>query len=116
MKVDVKLQGVQLLLLDDLRASVVPLLRLRLAVTSIAIEKSAKQLSLRLKELYSGIDYLNHRIGSWEPFIERFTVSATYRFDYEEFGRQRDRPTTEPKEKKRKHTHAHATTAPGLEP
>ncbi|PFH31994.1 hypothetical protein BESB_019350 [Besnoitia besnoiti] len=89
LKVDIKLQGVHLLLLDDLRASVVPLVRLRLSVASILIEKNAQQFLLRLKDFNCGLDYLNHRIGSWEPFVERFCITAIYRFDYEEAERTR---------------------------
>ncbi|CBZ51235.1 hypothetical protein NCLIV_043020 [Neospora caninum Liverpool] len=89
LKVDVKLHGVHLLLLDDLRASVVPLVRMRLSVASILIEKNVQQFLLRLKDLHCGFDYLNHRMGSWEPFVERFCVTAIYRFDYEEAERTR---------------------------
>ncbi|KEP60384.1 UNVERIFIED_CONTAM: hypothetical protein HHA_291180 [Hammondia hammondi] len=89
LKVDVKLHGVHLLLLDDLRASVVPLVRMRLSVASILVEKNSQQFLLRLKDLHCGFDYLNHRMGSWEPFVERFCITAIYRFDYEEAERTR---------------------------
>ncbi|CDI73730.1 Vacuolar protein sorting-associated protein 13 family protein, related [Eimeria praecox] len=83
-KISLCLEGAQLLLLDDLRSSVMPVLQLRLAAGGLVFDITAAQLQVALRDFSCGLDYLNAKAGCWEPFIEKLDVTAVYRRDYAE--------------------------------
>lgn len=80
-RVSVQLAGVELLLLDDLRASVVPLLQLQLSVGQLRGRVSGRHLVLSLIDLRSSCSFLNVKSGTWEPFIEQLELTVVYRRD-----------------------------------
>ncbi|OEH79653.1 vacuolar protein sorting-associated protein 13c isoform related protein [Cyclospora cayetanensis] len=59
-RVSVELAGIDLLLLDDLRASVLPLVQARLAIRQLTARILHRRITVALKDLQCGCDFLNH--------------------------------------------------------
>lgn len=80
-RVSVQLEGVELLLLDDLRASVVPLVQARLSVRQLRGDLRRQRVVVYSRDMLCGFDFLNVKSGTWEPFIEQLTITTVYRRD-----------------------------------
>ncbi|SIO73542.1 Vacuolar protein sorting-associated protein 13A [Babesia microti strain RI] len=75
LKISIKLQDISCTFLDDTRASVVPIMRLSLAGTGglSATDKNGTGwgASYVCNNCSCKLEYLNAKVGDWEPFIEQ---------------------------------------------
>lgn len=73
---------IDIVILDDLRATICPILRTAIEIDSLKVHMNPKQFHSSLLGLRTRVDYLSPKIGDWEPFIEKFNVSFSYRTIY----------------------------------
>ncbi|CEL96788.1 unnamed protein product [Vitrella brassicaformis CCMP3155] len=77
--VDVCVKGANCSLLDDLRPTVVPVVRLNVAIGSVRTVLDPSAMTVSLSDLATKIEYLNPRVGEWEPFLERSRINLVYK-------------------------------------
>ncbi|SOV18191.1 conserved Plasmodium protein, unknown function [Plasmodium sp. gorilla clade G2] len=73
-KINIKLHNVMCTFIDDIRNSIVPILRMIFSM-NISINLYTHECSYNISDLNSKLEYFNNCIGEWEPFLEKCNIS-----------------------------------------
>ncbi|CRH01628.1 conserved Plasmodium protein, unknown function [Plasmodium relictum] len=73
-KISIKLHNVKCTFIDDIRNSIVPIIRMIFSM-NISIIFYTDECSYNINDLNSKVEYFNNCIGEWEPFLEKCSIS-----------------------------------------
>ncbi|CAA9989872.1 conserved Plasmodium protein, unknown function [Plasmodium knowlesi strain H] len=73
-KIVIKLHNVKCTFIDDIRNSIVPIIRTIMSM-SICLNFYSDECSYNINDLNSKVEYFNNCIGDWEPFLEKCNIS-----------------------------------------
>lgn len=65
--------------LDDSQATISPILKTKIELKSLGIYLKPDVFLIALQSVKTWTDYMSQRVGEWEPFVEQFNVSFTYK-------------------------------------
>ncbi|GAW82111.1 hypothetical protein, conserved [Plasmodium gonderi] len=73
-KIMIRLHNVKCTFIDDIRNSIVPIIRMILSM-NISLNFYTDECSYNINDLNSKVEYFNNCIGEWEPFLEKCNIS-----------------------------------------
>lgn len=76
---ELQLDRIDVLILDDLSATIRPILKTAFQMQQTTLHLNPEVFHFTLLGFETRIDYFSPKIGDWEPFVEQFNVSLTYR-------------------------------------
>lgn len=84
--------SIDVIILDDLRATICPILKTTIEMDQLTIHLNPRLFHVSLLGFKTRVDYLSPKIGDWEPFVEKFNISLSYRTLYKVPGRENHHP------------------------
>ncbi|CRG95170.1 conserved Plasmodium protein, unknown function [Plasmodium gallinaceum] len=73
-KISIKLHNVKCTFIDDIRNSIVPIIRMIFSM-NLSLIFYTDECSYNINDLNSKVEYFNNCIGEWEPFLEKCNIS-----------------------------------------